>query len=205
MDRDAWNERYLSRDDLVWAESPNRFVAAECADLPPGRALDLACGEGRNAVWLASLGWSVTAVDWADAAITKGRALATRLDVEVDWVAADLLVYEPPASAYDLVLLSYLQVPPEDRAVIWSRSAAAVAPGGTFFVVGHHSRNLDEGWGGPKDPSVLYAPADVVAVLDATGGFDVVRADEVKRPVELEDGAEPIAIDTLVRAVRWRP
>jgi len=202
MDRDAWNERYVARDDLIWAESPNRFVESECTGLPPGSALDLACGEGRNAVWLAGLGWDVTAVDWADAAIGKARALAARRGTGVDWVVSNLLVYEPAESAYGLVLLSYVQVPPEDRAIIWPRAAAAVAPGGTLLVVGHHARNLTDGSGGPKDPRVLYTPDDVVAVLDAAGGFEVVRAAEVLRPVETEDGTESTAIDCLVRAVR---
>lgn len=204
MDRDAWNERYTETDDLIWAESPNRFVESECAGLTPGRALDLACGEGRNAVWLANLGWEVTAVDWSDAAIDKGRALATRRGASVGWVVSDLLGYEPADASYDLVLLSYLQIPPTDRAVIWPRAAAAVAPGGTFFLVGHHSRNLTEGWGGPKDPLVLYTPDDVVAVLDADGDFDVVRAAEVLRPTRTEDGSDRVAIDCLVSAVRRR-
>ncbi|MCZ7536599.1 MAG: class I SAM-dependent methyltransferase [Acidimicrobiia bacterium] len=204
MDSDAWNERYLARDDLVWAEAPNRFVESECASITPGRALDLACGEGRNAVWLAGLGWRVTAVDWADAAIDKGRALALRRGVNVEWVVADLLTYEPERSSYDLVVLSYLQVPPGDRSIIWPAAASAVAPGGTIMVVGHHSRNLHEGWGGPREPAVLYTPADVVATLDADGGFDIVRADEVQRPVEIEDGTRATAIDCLVKAVRRR-
>ncbi len=204
MDSDAWNERYRSRDDLVWAEAPNRFVEAECAGLPPGRALDLACGEGRNAVWLAGLGWHVTAVDWAEAAIDKARALAQRRGVEVEWVVADLVAFEPVRDSYDLVVLSYLQVPPEDRAVIWPAAASAVAPGGTILVVGHHSRNLSEGWGGPRDPAVLYTPTDVVAVLDSCGGFEVALAEEVQRPVDLEDGDRATAIDCLVTAVRRR-
>ena len=202
VDRDAWNERYVERDDLIWAEAPNRFVESECAGLPPGSALDLACGEGRNAVWLAGLGWAVTAVDWADAALDKGRALATRRGVSIDWVVSDLRGYAPASASYDLVLLSYLQVPPADRAIIWPRAASAVAPGGTFLLVGHHSRNLTEGWGGPKDPLVLYTPDDVVTALDAIGGFDVVRAEEVRRPVDMEDGSRATAIDCLVRAVR---
>jgi len=202
MDRAEWNERYTESDDLIWAEAPNRFVESECAGVTPGRALDLACGEGRNAVWLATMGWEVTAVDWSDAAVEKGRALATRRGARVDWAIADLLDYQPTDADYDLVLLSYLQIPPNDRAIIWRRAAAAVAPGGTFLLVGHHSRNLTEGWGGPRDPRVLYTPEDVVAVLDASGGFEVVRAAEVLRAVETDDESGRVAIDCLVRAVR---
>lgn len=202
MNRDAWNERYRARDDLVWAEAPNRFVESECAGLTPGRALDLACGEGRNAVWLAGQGWQVTAVDWAEVAVGKGEDLATRKGVTVDWVVSDLMTYEPEAASYALVLLSYLQVPPADLEVVWPRALAAVAPGGSFLVVAHHPRNLTEGWGGPSSPAVLYSPGDVVAAIDAHGGFEVVRAEDVLRPVDLDGGGTATAIDTLVRATR---
>lgn len=200
MDRGDWNERYRT-SDLVWAERPNRWVEAEASGLPPGRALDLACGEGRNAVWLAARGWTVRAVDWSDVAIGKARELAERSGVEVDWVVADLMSYVPEPEAYDLVLLSYLQVPADDRSVIWPRAAAAVAPGGTFLLVGHDRSNLEHGWGGPSSPAVLYTPDEVVAVLD---GFTVERAEVVRRPVDLDDGGVAYALDALVRARRAR-
>ncbi len=74
MDRNAWDERYAG-DELVWSAQPNRFLVAEVETLPPGRALDLACGEGRNAVWLAERGWDVTGVDFSNAGIDKARRL----------------------------------------------------------------------------------------------------------------------------------
>lgn len=198
MDRHDWNERYRT-SDLVWAERPNRWVEGEVADLAPGRALDLACGEGRNAVWLAGRGWEVCAVDWSEVAIGKARQLAERFAVTVEWVVADLTSFEPEPRGYDLVLLSYLQVPAGDRAVIWPRAVAAVAPGGTFLLVGHDRSNLEHGWGGPSSPSVLYSPTDVLPVLD---GFEVERAEVVRRPVEQEDGTVAHALDALVRARR---
>ena len=193
MDRHDWDARYAAHE-MVWGLEPNQFVAAECAELPPGRALDLACGEGRNAVWLATLGWHVTGVDFSRVAIDKARRLAESRDVTVELVVADLTQYEPPARAYDLVLLAYLQVPDEDRRVIWPRAAEAVAVGGTFVLVGHDSRNLTDGTGGPQDPRVCYRAGDVVALL---GDLVVERAGEVTRDV---DGRT--AIDCLVRARR---
>ena len=197
MDAAEWDERYAA-SDLMWGADPNRFVAAECADLPPGRAIDLACGEGRNAIWLATRGWHADGVDWSKVAIDKAERLAAHAGVtsHTTFACGDLLDYEPAARAYELVLLAYLQVPDAARRVIFSRAAAAVAPGGTFLLVAHDGHNLTDGTGGPPDASVLYEPDDVVVLLD---GFVVERAEHVQREVA---GAPRPAIDCLVRARR---
>src|SRR5215470_17474277 len=116
--------------------------------MTPGRALDLACGEGRHAVWLAGLFWEVRAVDWSDVAIAKGRQLAERHAVAVDWTVADLTSYVPEPEAADLVLVFYLQLPAEERTPILRKAAGAVAPGGTFLLVAHDLSNLEHGCGG---------------------------------------------------------
>lgn len=195
MDAAAWDDRYAATE-LVWGAAPNRFVEAECADLPPGRALDLACGEGRNAIWLAQRGWRPEGVDWSSVAIVKAKRLTAHAGVDVAFSTADLLEHEPAGAAYDLVLLAYLQVAAPARASIFSRAAAAVAPGGTILVVAHDGHNLTGGTGGPQDPAVLYEPDDVVAHL---GGLTVERAEHVERIV---DGADRPAIDLIVRARR---
>jgi SAM-dependent methyltransferase len=191
--RDAWNQRYAGTE-LVWTAQPNRFLVAEAEDLPPGRALDLACGEGRNAVWLARRGWSVTGVDFAGVGLEKARRLAAEAGVDAEWIEADLLDYEPPAGEADLVIVFYLQVSSEHRSAILRSAATAVAPGGTFLLVGHDASNLEHGHGGPQDPSVLYTADDVVADLD---GFEIERAEVVERPVDTA-----VALDVLVRARR---
>jgi SAM-dependent methyltransferase len=193
MSRDVWNERYASRE-LVWGAEPNRFLVAETQDLAPGRALDVGAGEGRNALWLAERGWHVTAVDFSDVALSKGRRIAERSGVEVDWVVADLETYVPPELSFDLVIEFYVQIPEPWRPMIWRRAAAAVAPGGTLIVVGHDLINLDHGVGGPQNPAALFTPDDVVSAID---GLRVVRAERVQRPVDAG-----IAIDALVRADR---
>lgn len=200
MDADAWNSRYAERD-MLWSLEPNRFVEAELADLAPGSALDLACGEGRNALWLAGRGWTVTAVDYSDVAVARGREIGGSRGVEVDWHVADVTRWEPPEGAFDLVVVSYLQLPADERRVVLERAAGAVAPGGTLFVVAHAVRNLTEGAGGPSSAAVLYEVADVTDVLG--GGFVVERGEEVERPMETEDGMAA-AIDVLVRARRTR-
>ena len=185
---------------LLWTAEPNRFLVAEAEGLEPGRALDLACGEGRNAVWLAERGWRITGVDFSDVAIDKARRLAAERGVDGEWLEADLREYRPPVRAFDLVLVFYLQVVAEVRRPILRAAAAAVAEGGTFLLVGHDSANLADGYGGPRDPRVLYTALDVVSDLDGSG-LAVERAERVDRPVETPEG-ERVALDALARLVR---
>ena len=198
MDAAGWDERYRAMDS-VWGAEPNRWVAGELAGLPPGVAVDLACGEGRNALWLAGRGWRVYAVDFSGIAVSKGAELERRMlgHNEVDWVAADVTEYVVPEPV-DLALICYLQLPAEQRRSAVRNAATALAPDGTLFVVGHDSRNLTDGTGGPQDAAVLFTAADVAADLDDTG-LQIVKAGEVLRPV---DGAERPAIDAMLRAVR---
>jgi SAM-dependent methyltransferase len=197
MEREDWDRRYYGTE-LLWTAEPNRFVAAELRDLPPGRALDLGAGEGRNAVWLAGRGWRVTAVDFSPVALDKGRGLAQARGVGVDWVSADLRGYRPEPAAYDLVLVAYLHLLPAERAAMLRGAATALARHGTLLVVGHDLANLAEGVGGPQDPAVLYTPEAVVAELT---GLEVRRAERVRRPVDTEAGTSE-AVDTLVLATR---
>jgi SAM-dependent methyltransferase len=202
MDRDAWNVRY-SEKDLVWGAEPNRFVAEVLGGREAaGRALDLACGEGRNAIWLARRGWRVTAVDLSDVAIERAQRLAADAGLAedaVEWLCADLRVFEPEPAAFALVLVSYLQVPGDLRRRVLAKAAAAVAPGGELFMIGHALRNRTEGFGGPRDPEVLWDPEQLASEVGATG-LQVERCREVLRPVQAEGG--PAAIDVLLEARR---
>lgn len=196
MDKEAWNFRYQG-DDLLWTEQPNRFLVAEAEGLTPGRALDLACGEGRNAVWMAEQGWQVTGVDFSQVALDKAQRLAERRGVEVNWVCADLLEYAPPG-VFGLVIVFYLQLAVKERHVIFSRAASTVAPGGTLLLVAHTPDNIEHGYGGPRDPAVLYSADEAAADLT---GLEIVRAEQITRPVDTADGQRQ-AIDALVRAER---
>ena len=200
MDAAAWDERYRSTE-LVWSAGPNATVEAACAELPPGRALDLAAGEGRNAIWLAERGFEVEAVEFSSVAIDKGRELARHRGVEVTWTHADLTGPVELAPA-DLVLLAYLQLPRAALTSIHPWAARLVAPGGTFLLVAHARRNLDEGVGGPQDPDVLLTVDQVRGDLAGTG-LEITRAEELLRPVETEDGTRD-AIDLVVQAHRPR-
>jgi SAM-dependent methyltransferase len=195
-----WDERYAATE-LVWSAEPNRFVAEECAPLPPGRALDVAAGEGRNAIWLAGRGWSVTAVDFSSVALAKaerlalaqGEAVASR----IVWLHADVRSWQPPPGSFDLAIIAYLHLPAPERRRALSCSVAGLALGGVLLVVGHHVSNLDKGVGGPQDPSLLYSPQDLVADLASVDGMVVERAETVERLTD-----KGVALDALVRARR---
>jgi SAM-dependent methyltransferase len=197
VDSAGWDERY-SGTDLLWGREPNRFVAEELADRPAGRALDLGAGEGRNALWLARLGWRVTAVDFSAVGIERGRSHAEAAGLAVDWVIADVLEYQPAPEEFDAVVVAYLHLPAADRARVLAHAAAGLAPGGLLVVVGHDQLILDPAVKGPSDPEVLYTPETISAEL---GQLTIVRAERVHRPCSAEPDAS-IAVDTLVTATR---
>ena len=211
MDAHDWDRRYADAE-LVWSATPNQFVASELADLSPGRAVDVAAGEGRNAIWLADLGWEVTAVDFSQVGLDKGRALQGRhergRDLHIDWVRADVLGHDLGAGVYDLAVLAYLQLSPGERRKAVRRAFLSLRDGGTLFVVAHDSTNLTEGTGGPQYPEVLYTAEDVLADLDGER-FEVVRAERVARevPAPADSPEQPprTAYDALVRVVRTNP
>lgn len=196
-----WDERY-SGDDLVWSSTPNQFLVAEVVDLVPGRAVDLACGEGRNAIWLAEKGWEVTGVDFSPVGLTKAKRFADRSGVQVTWVESAVEDWTPPPDGFDLVALLYLQLPKPARLAALSAAASAVTPGGTLLVVAHDVDNLSRGYGGPPNPGGLYSVSDVTDAAVAAG-LTVERAEQATRVVDTDDGPRE-AIDTVVRAVNDR-
>lgn len=195
---DAWDARYAAAAEqagTVWSAGPNATVAAILADAEPGTAVDLGCGEGRNAVWLAARGWTVTAVDFSAVGLESGRRRAAAVGVDVDWVRADVTEWAVP-SGIDLVLLAYLQLPAARLVPVVRRAAASLAPGGVLVVVGHDRDNLVRGVGGPQDAELLHTVADLRAGAE---GLTIVRCEQLERPVE---GADRPAIDTLLVARR---
>ncbi len=200
MEREDWNQRYAA-SDFIWTDEANRFLIAEMAGQAPGQALDMAAGEGRNSVWLAEQGWWVSAVDFSEVAIEKGRRLAMdrRVCDRIEFIEADLRQYRPDGQRFDLVALLYLQIHPTDLVPIIQRAAGAVAPGGTFLLVAHDADNLRRGYGGPQHPAMLYTAEDVIAALD--GELLIEKAVRVERVMETAEGNK-LAIDCLVRGKR---
>ena len=200
---ERWNRRYAARE-LIWSVEANQTVRAELADVAPGTALDLGCGEGRNALWLAEKGWTVTAVDFSSVAIGKARQIADHRGVAVDWREADLTQYVPAASAYDLVLICFLHTDSDERSRWLPSAINAVRPGGTFLYLGHDRQNPKRGHGGPQNPDNLPSFEELQGHL---AGFDIEVATMIERDTRHETGhgkpdEQAIALDTLLRARR---
>ena len=106
-----WDARYSERDGTMWSGRPNGRLVAEVADLTPGRALDVGCGEGADAIWLARRGWTVTAIDVSDVAVSRAREAAELAGATVDWVCGDALQTPFPARSFDLVSMQYPALP----------------------------------------------------------------------------------------------
>ena len=192
MDRQTWNERYAAQP-VLWTVDPSPFLSGELGDRPPGRALDLGAGEGRTTVWLAERGWRVTAVDFSDVGLERGRRRVDALGVPdaVEWVCADLMEYDPAGAAtqtYDLVLLMFVHLPAPERRRLLRQCVATLNPGGMVLVAGYHP--VDGPTGETAGPPNRFTPDEIVADLD---GLRIERAERL----ELPD-----AVDTVVRAVR---
>jgi SAM-dependent methyltransferase len=193
-----WDERY-SASELVWSAGPNMFVEEHGRGLEPGRMIDLGAGEARNALWFAEQGWDATAVDYSAVGIDKANQIADQREVDLTTLVADLTTYVPESGGYDLVLLAYIHMAPEDRATILTKAASAVATGGYLLLVGHDATNLEHGYGGPQSAEVLTSPGEVVAGLGDS--FEIIRAEVADREVATDVGPT-IAKDTVVFAQR---
>ena len=201
--RELWNQRYASKE-LVWSAGPNKLFSEEVQDLKPGKSIDIACGEGRNAVWLAEQGWDSTGIDFSDAAIDKGRQIAEKREIKVHWIAEDASTYALPKDEFDLVAILYLHTEPAEMENWLQNALAAVKPGGSFIYIGHDPANIEHGVGGPQDPKFLPSAEKFTKRLN---DFDIKRAEVVERPVVNEPGhgreeLKGVALDTLVRAVK---
>jgi SAM-dependent methyltransferase len=187
-----WDQRYEG-SELTWSAEPNIFLPPLVEGVVPGTALDVACGEGRNAIWLARQGWDVTAFDFSAVGIDKARELAG--DTQVKWVVADATMFEP-TKKFDLVVIFYLHVPDEHFTKAFSRAVDAVAPGGTLFAVGHALANIEHGVGGPPYPEVLWTTEGISSLLS---GLSVIDLEERERWVEEADAS---AIDLVAWATK---
>ena len=181
---DHWDARYADAS-RPWLSAPSSTVLRAVGDQEPGRALDLATGTGRHALWLQSLGWQVTAVDFSEVGVAQGRARSQ----EVEWVVADITAWTP-TSTYDLVLVAYVQL----GAAGLRRVGQWVAPHGRLVAVGHALRNLTDGVHGPRDPARLHTEQ---GLREGAGDLVVERLEEVLRP---DEGGT--AIDLLLSARR---
>jgi SAM-dependent methyltransferase len=199
---DFWNERYASTTAL-WSGHVNAVVMAETEDLPAGRALDVGCGEGGDAFWLAARGWQVDGVDVSQVALDRAaghaREAGPEIDARLTWTQRDVLAWQPPAAAYDLVYLSFLHLPSGARLPVYTALSEAVAPGGTFLVVAHSP--LDVGVvPRPPEPDLYFTAEDLAAELDES--WEIVTSEARGRPGKHPDGWDVTLHDTVLRATR---
>jgi SAM-dependent methyltransferase len=194
----GWDARYGERE-RIWTGHVNAVLADEVADLAPGRALDVGCGEGADALWLAARGWEVTGVDISSVALGRAVEEAAARGLSVTWQRADLLVSPPAMSSYELVSAHFLQLTPDERAGVHAALGAAVVPGGTLLVVAHHPAHLPAS-GHHGVPERFFTASEVLA--DLGPGWDVVVAEERVREGVRPDGERLTFHDTVVRVVK---
>lgn len=172
-----WDRRYTDIDGAsMWSGHPNGALVDEVAGLTPGSALDVGCGEGADAVWLAQRGWQVTALDPSAVAITRAREVGGRAGVEVRWLQAGLLDVVPYGERYDLVSAQYPVLRHDHDGVVVDALLSTVAPGGTLLVV-HHELVPDHAADHGFDPRDYVMPGDVAARLDDRW---VIEVDETR-------------------------
>ena len=203
FDEDFWNERYRSSGQ-VWSGNPNPQLVAEVAGRAPGRALDVGCGEGADAIWLARNGWAVVAADISSVAVERGEQHARDTDpvaaARIEWRQADLLAQPPEPGSFDLVSVQFMQLPPQPRTRLFTALAAAVRAGGTLLVVGHHPSDLATGVARPPMPERFYSPQEIAALLDDSW---LVQVSEARpRPASTPDGAGVTIHDAVLVATR---
>jgi SAM-dependent methyltransferase len=190
LDASAWDERYRSADRL-WSSSPNIFVADRLGTIFPKTGIDLAAGDGRNAIWLAEKGWSMTAVDFSEVAVDVGKSISN----QVEFVVGDVRTWKTDGR-FDLVLISYLHLPAGEMESVVSAAGSWLMPGGELFMIGHDRSNIEDGTGGPQVPEILW---DVGEMTSWAADLTLIEAQVVRRPVTTENG-QVFARDALIRA-----
>lgn len=196
MDRHGWDARYAASEQ-TFTRQPNRLVVEAVQELGgPGLALDLGCGEGRHAVWLASQGWRVVGVDFSLVGVARASALARAEGVAAAFAVADFNALRLPPDRFDLVLAAFFH--PRDA---YAELTRAIAPGGTFLQVSYDIANLTEGTGGPRNPDFLLRPQEIAGRLRALG-LRVEQADTVRLRIPAADGREVDVVDAVIRATK---
>ena len=200
FERPAWEERYSG--ERVWSGRVNVQLAAEAPSLAPGRALDIGCGEGGDAIWLARQGWQVTAVDFADAALarTAGHAAEAGVGDRVETRRVDVRTFEPDGEQWDLVTSHFFHLPDGGMPDVVRRLASAVAPGGTLLVVGHAPDDLHTGLR-HGHVSFMFTADQLTPALPDDFEVEVCESRPRTQP-HPETGEEVAVADAVLRARR---
>jgi 2-polyprenyl-3-methyl-5-hydroxy-6-metoxy-1,4-benzoquinol methylase len=192
-----WEERYRSSKHL-WSGNPNRHLTAQVADLPPGAALDIGCGEGADAIWLAQHGWRVTAIDVSDVALERARdhAAAAGVADRISFGQADVRSTQP-AAAFDLVNLQYMHLPVGN----YRRFAELVGPGGVLLVAAHHPSDLQTTMPRPPIPELFFTAEELAAQLEPAQ-WQILLTAAVPHQTTDPDGRDVTVHDTVFKAKR---
>ena len=197
-----WDDRYRSVE-TDWSGEPNAQVVVELTGIAPARALDVACGEGMDAIWLAARGWHVTATDISAVALERNSKIDIRAEVmeRIDWFQADLITWTPPVASFDLVTAQFLHLPPVIREAVFRKLAAAVKPAGTLLIVGHHPSDLQTTITRPPLPELFYTAEDVAALLEPNRWDTIVAAARPRNATDSKGNSVTIH-DAVLRAQR---
>ena len=206
MDSQGWNERYAA--STVWSGEPNAALVAALtglvaqarakkADTAP-TALDIGCGEGADARWLASHGWAVTGVDWSDVALDRARSAIRDAELDATFAQGDatdpaFLAGLSPTGTFDLVTLAFIHPEPEERDSAYAHLPALLAPGGHLLVIAHDPEHGVRGFGGPP-PNRLLSPEAILSALHLPADFEAVVANVQPR----EKDGEVVALDSVI-------
>lgn len=195
MDGGAWDAIYAEKP-AMWSGEPNAQLVAQAADLTPGTALDVGCGEGADAVWLAGRGWDVTASDISGLALERARAHAASTGAAITFVQSDVTSDPPAAGSYDLVSAQFFQLPEPPRNRAMRVLGEAVSPGGHLLVVGHHPSHDTTSAGKPRAVDRLYAPQEISTLFPVLEWDEVVS--ETRERTAMHHGEMTDLVDTVV-------
>ncbi|MBG6212776.1 MAG: class I SAM-dependent methyltransferase [Cryobacterium sp.] len=199
----TWDDRYRASAH-VWSGNPNPQLVSETSELAPGHALDVGCGEGADALWLARRGWRVTAVDFSAVALERAAAHAAseaESAVRIHWAHHNILEWTPPAGSFDLVSSQFMHLPSRERRALFHRLAAAVLPGGTLLIVAHHPSDLVSGMKRPQLPDLFFTAEEAAEGLDPAE-WEILVSEARTRDITGPDGDQITIADTVLRARR---
>jgi SAM-dependent methyltransferase len=202
--QEFWDDRYRTAGQL-WSGRPNANLVTQAEGLTPGAALDAGCGEGADSIWLASQGWTVTAVDVSAVALERGAAAAKAagdgIADRIHWQREDLLTWAPEPGSYDLVSAQFMHMAPEAFAEMHLRLATGLRPGGSLLVVTHHPDDEHMKHRHEDHPGLVPSPEDLVAML-GQAQWEIAFSGAVTRDGRGPDGQPARLTDSVLRAVR---
>ncbi|MBB6307857.1 SAM-dependent methyltransferase [Xanthobacter tagetidis] len=197
----GWDKRFAG-EEFLFGEAPNAFLARQAPLLKKGqRVLAVADGEARNGVWLAEQGLSVHSMDFSSVAQAKARQFAARRGVTLDFELADLLTWEFPPEAYDVVATIFIQfMPPQDRARVFAGMKRTLKPGGLLIMEGYRPEQIAYGTGGPSDPTWHYTEDLLRAEFS---DFEIIEL--ASYDAELNEGSRHKGPSALIDIVARKP